>query len=416
MKIKILGSAFAALLLGVATTSCTNEVAVAPNRTNGQISMHVAKSPDVNVWSGSQTLYGTTRTRGEEDGFDEEFTQSKYLNDEVEVNLSINDIHANADGTQKYEVDDLITKLSMHVRSGVDVRVTLPVPKEYYCDQDDLYIFNNHGGDIFANGGTTKDGKSSVEVKVGKKRRGGSLPSTGGCGCMTDKGCNCDYHGPEGNCGCDNMECPCQKGIDNFSTRAATWTEDELTETVTLNIEFKDQCIEIWTEGLDQDIIDWCFEKFDDGLNFEVYNYYNRSNMPVVDENGNVTGGKQTATYACWTLSELKEHLDGSYIEFLNDGVMTWDLPDYYINAFTGKTISHDDQLEYRDCYVRLNEQQGDYYLYPYFNYAHNGFNMNLIYQNSELTFEEGEEDPSIDKMPDYDDFFGVGKATTPAE
>ena len=414
MKINFLSAALAVMMLGLFATSCSNDLTEEPGGSRS-IAMKLAKTPDINVWSGSQNLYGGTGTRADGNGFDEDYTQSKYMNDDVEVNLSINDVHTNEDGTQKYDATDLISKLSVHIRNGNDVKITIPVPREYYCDQDDLYIFNRHGGDIFVNGGEIEDNKSEVEVKVGTTRKGGSLPSTGGCGCMTDKGCNCDYHDADGNCKCDNMDCNCKKeGGENLLSRGATFTDDELTETVKLTIEFNPNEIVIYTEGLTEGIIEWCKQHFDDGLNFEVYNYYNRSNMPVVDEEGNVTGGAQTATFAEWSLSELKEALDGSTIEFV--GCIMSEAPEYYVNAFTGKTISHNGQLEYRDCYVRVIDNQGDWFEYPYFNYYHNGFNMNLIYQNLKLEFEEGEENPAYNHMPDYDDFFGVGKATVAVE
>ena len=405
MKLKFYGGALAALMLGFIATSCSNELPDGPQAAT-PLSMKLAKAPEVSVWSGSQNLFGESSTRSEIEGEESEGV-SRYVSDEVEVNLAISDVHELEDGTQKYDVDDLATKLSIHVRSGVDVVVTLPVPEEFYCDQDDLYIFNNHGGDLFANGGELENGRSEIEIVVGTKEKGGSLPSTGGCACV-DGECNCDYHGEEGNCGCDNADCPCTRG-----TRAYEFADDELTTTVKLAIEFTSEAIIISTEGITQGVIDWCYEKFGDGLNIEVYNYYNRSNMPVVDEEGNVTGGEQTASYAAWSLSELKAALDGSTIEFVGREKQA---PDYYINAFTGKTVSHGDELEYRDCYVRLTEQQGSMFNDGYYDYHYNGFEYNLIYRNKDVVLVEDEDDPAADKIPASEDLFVAGMASVPAE
>lgn len=54
----------------------------------------------------------------------------------VETNLSINDPH---------EVGDYISsKLSIHVRALTDVRVTLPIDKQFYCVADDMDISLSH--------------------------------------------------------------------------------------------------------------------------------------------------------------------------------------------------------------------------------------------------------------------------------
>ena len=55
---------------------------------------------------------------------------------EVEVNLSLN--------AEKDADDYIATKLSIHVRDTTDVEVLLPVPVDYYCAQDDLYIVQKH--------------------------------------------------------------------------------------------------------------------------------------------------------------------------------------------------------------------------------------------------------------------------------
>ena len=62
---------------------------------------------------------------------------------EVEVNLSVNDVHKDKNGNQKYNVADLVAKLSIHIRHAGDVEIFIPIENKY-CLNDDLYIFNTH--------------------------------------------------------------------------------------------------------------------------------------------------------------------------------------------------------------------------------------------------------------------------------
>lgn len=50
----------------------------------------------------------------------------------VEVNLAVN--------AEKEVGDYIATKLSIHVRDTTDVEVFIPVPRDYYCDSDDMAI------------------------------------------------------------------------------------------------------------------------------------------------------------------------------------------------------------------------------------------------------------------------------------
>lgn len=58
---------------------------------------------------------------------------------EVEVNFSINDKHTDPNGAN-YDTEDLVSKLSIHVRYPGDVEIFIPVGPEYYCAVDDLDI------------------------------------------------------------------------------------------------------------------------------------------------------------------------------------------------------------------------------------------------------------------------------------
>lgn len=84
----------------------------------------------------------TSTPPANQDGKDEvEFPTTS----EVEVNLSINDVH---DGN----IEDFVSKLSIHVRYANDVKITLPVPAGYYVDADDLYILHKHEEGLFKYG------------------------------------------------------------------------------------------------------------------------------------------------------------------------------------------------------------------------------------------------------------------------
>lgn len=44
---------------------------------------------------------------------------------------------------------------------------------------------------------------------------------------------------------------------------------------VTMNVEFKEDGIRVWTEGIDENVIDYCYNTYGDGITFEVWNYLN---------------------------------------------------------------------------------------------------------------------------------------------
>ena len=194
-----------------------------------------------------------------------------YLhNDEVEVNLSINDIHTN------YDIADLVSKLSIHVRKGTDVRIFIPVPAEYVIAADDMAILQMHKDDLSIYGGP-----QTLSYVI------------------------------DGN-------------------------------TVTLNCQFDANGITVWTDGINQDVIDYLMERNGDGINFEIYNYFNKGNSQL-------EWGEDPADYPALTESQLKEFLDKSTIDFLDE------YPTYYINAFGWKYVDGQptSDMSERDCIVR---------------------------------------------------------------
>lgn len=146
------------------------------------------------------------------------------IDNEVEVNLSINDELDNGDYTSSH--------LSIHVRAATDVEVFIPVPMEYYCQADDMAIVMKHEPNHMIHGGP-------------------------------------------------------------FVTEYKLKDSDLV---VTLTVAFEPEGIRITTNGITQEVIDWCQEKCQDGITFEVWNYFN----------DNITR------------ELLKKYLDKSTIRFLD--------------------------------------------------------------------------------------------------
>lgn len=318
MNKKIYGLAMGAMALSF-MASCSNDVNNdgPKDPANGDaLTMKVAKDPKVVIWTGNGTLAGT-RAEEEETNKANQGT-NKYDQKEVEINLSIQDVHQLQNGKSKYDVEDLVSHLSIHARAAVEtITVTLPVPAKYYCDQDDLYIYGSRMDGILdsfefpvedapqfdfdSNETTTTIADQEVKVKV-------------------------DFFAPiEG---------------------ATTTTENSK----------KDGYITVTVSGITQAVLDACKKDYADGINFDIYNYYNRASQYT-------TGG---AAYAVWTVEGMKEALDKSEVEFENvnkDSEKT--ILDYYINAFTRNGVGGDPitvkgtnqgaQEVLRDCKVALS-------------------------------------------------------------
>lgn len=175
------------------------------------------------------------------------------LKNEVEVNLHADEKHG----------DYLESHLSIHVRYATDVEIFIPVPKQYYCDKDDMEIVMKHELNHMVHGGP-------LELKYKLKD--------------------------------SDLE-------------------------VMLYLSYEDEGIHIWTDGINQDVIDWCAEKcHGDGITFEVWNYFNEA----LDLDG------------------LKSYLDQATIKFLDEA------PDYYVNAFADE----DGYKQENDCTVSIVDEQ----------------------------------------------------------
>lgn len=341
-----------AMMLGM-LASCSNDINNSPSGDDVDVKnlkMQLPKTPDLVVWSGNSTLantFGTTRT---ENAVGTRATQ-KYENDEVEINLSINDVHTLFNGeTPKYDVSDLVSKLSIHVRCATDVHVVLPVPETIYCDQDDLYIFNEHGQQF---GWEWKEGE---EEDVRELTFDEVLDQEGE---PTVIKIQTLYQGP--------YTAPPSPPVYSINTRSdIDWPTLMKNGGIIINV-----------EGITQGVIDYCNRQNGDGLNFEFYNYYNRANM------GN------PGVYEAYTFGQLKADLDKSLVDFsYNYPEDNYYIPDFYINAFNDVDGVDEDnnpttELFGQDCEVK--PYNADSFYLPYQGEHFNGSSYNWIYTNKRI-------------------------------
>ena len=308
----------AAAIIALGFASCTNEVKDPGMQEVGKdgATLNLLKSPDAIVWSG-QTVFGNTFGRAGDaseilDGMDEGFSLEttdgfKHIN-EVEVNLSLLNAHTNPKWDQN--ISDLVTKLSIHVRCATNVEVILPVPSRYVIESDDLYIFQEHYG-------TTSDGKGGY---LYEGAYGTSDTET------TVEGHLVTQLNPNAN---QTLDYKVVIGKDEAG--------NDITRTVTLHVDFilanpdaeneldRNGYIKVYTEGINEEVFAACYEHNGDGLNFEIYNYYQTAE---VEWKEGVKDGIVTGILSDETLDEIKEALNNSTIDFKEF------TPYYYINAF----------------------------------------------------------------------------------
>ena len=176
--------------------------------------------------------------------------------------------------------DGIVSKLSVHLRAATDVEIFIPVPAEFIIPQDDMNIFKAHNDELVYGG--------NPDVTI------------------------------EGS-----------EFVTEYSLNG---------HNITLTIKHGKDGITITTDGMTQDILDECQAQYGDGLNFEIYNYFEF---------------KEESEFA-WEnyWSVLKEYFDKATVRFTNE-------PDAYVNAFN-KT--EDGEKFERDCTVSIvDEQIGDY-------------------------------------------------------
>lgn len=117
---------------------------------------------------------------------------------------------------------------------------------------------------------------------------------------------------------------------------------------VALNVEFLPDGIRIWTEGINEDVIDYCQENYGDGITFEVWNYFNET----------------------ISRDDLLSLLNRATVRFLDSE------PDSYINAFTDAGGHRNPD----DCTVSIVEDQIDDFNNGKEGPHKNGSDFNMIY------------------------------------
>lgn len=260
--------------------------------------------------------------------------------DEVEVNLSVNDVHMNGD-EQKYDYADLWTKLSIHVRKATDVRVLLPIPAKYVVESDDFIIFQTH----------ENPNQSIYKDKT--------------------------THGQ----------------IESHTTSYTIngWTVD-------LTVKFYESypgypygCIEIETNGIEQEgLMEYLWETNGDGLNFEIWNYFETGTY----KEGQTTVGSDDLTYSSdltkgrlWNIlnSLYRNEFGATTIAFLDED------PSFYINAYgyewtaSGLQGSHNEEINPWDCRVEPIAHEGAFDMLTKYCYHLNDTPWNIIWHHNPL-------------------------------
>ena len=188
------------------------------------------------------------------------------------------------------------SKLSIHIRDTSDVEVFIPMPAEYICEADDMYIVQKHWED----------------------------------------------------------------GSYVYNSSPETVSMVVAGQTVTLTIEYvlkgDNPGIKVTTSGVNAEVLKACRTAFDDGLTFEVYNYYNYN---ILDEDGQITGTV--------TRDKIKSYLNQATVTFLNSGY-----PRAYINAFN--VLDGQTEANPLDCKVTPTDDTN----YP--KSEDTGFHKNVIY------------------------------------
>lgn len=130
---------------------------------------------------------------------------------------------------------------------------------------------------------------------------------------------------------------------------------------VSLNVEFENNGIRIWTEGIDQEVIDYCWDTYKDGITFEIWNYFNdpATSLPYI------------------SMEDLKAYLDQATVRFIDKD------PEQYINAFKeGENNNQKYSPENPDGKdFHVVPENSDRYQDSYEGHHYNGSSINDIYE-----------------------------------
>lgn len=221
--------------------------------------------------------------------------------DEVEVNLTIEG--ENNDAKQSH--------LSIHVRAATDVDIFIPCPLEYLCPADDMAIVMQHLEDKMKHGGDQVGGTAG-EVEGMVSHTYFKVGST-----------YLDFYVEFVKAGY-----PDSKG--------QVWEEDG---------------IHVWTDNINEEVIEYLKNNYGDGITFELWNYFNDD----------------------VTFDMLKPYFDRARVKFLDKE------PDAYINAYND---TESGEMYDRDCHVGIDDSQAGDYTDPVKGNHYNGSPYNDIYTN----------------------------------
>ena len=198
------------------------------------------------------------------DGKKPEIKELPKTHDEVEINLSVND--------EKENGDYIATKLSIHIRALTDVEVFIPVARDYYCDVDDMAIVYSHKLDP-----------------------------------------NYQYSNPGENAA-GNVYTYTYTVAGDYVVEGVTYTANEAINVI---VTYEENGIRVKTQGMTQAALDYLQYTYNDGITFEVWNYFN-----------SVITNEALETIPV-TRADLKPMFDQSTVTFTAS-----DHPEQYINAF----------------------------------------------------------------------------------
>lgn len=308
-------------LLIAVMAGCSNDISdIADTPDGNYVKMKVSQKPDFVTWSGNY-VFGDTRKNNL--SAEEDSQMSEYNGeDEVEINLSINDTHFADDSENKYGVEILMSKLSIHLRSASDLRIMLPLSSGYYCDRNDLYILRSHDIHRFIFGGETHQATYNFGPRKSPDAPMSPADNTDRLYTVTIK---------------------------------ATYMPANIEEEGYILVE---------TTGITEDVMAWCAENYGDGLNFNVYCYFNRAKADIEFENKVVNK------------DVLKTYLDKSTVGFTR-------IPDCYVNAIFELNKTNEEEggdVNPYDCIVTPEESQLKDFEKAKTGSHRNGSSANIIY------------------------------------
>ena len=281
----------------------------------------------------------------------------KKGSNEVEVNLSILDDHQRPG--KPNDAGDLWSKLSIHVRKGTDVRIVMPIPSAYVVESDDFAIFQKHllGEDSHNQTPVLSEDQKSHSITysiVGESFKQNIKDRY--TGVVTE--------------------------IVNNEWVGKSWS-------IILTVTFNEENIIVETQNIDQDLIDYLMAKNGDGINFEIWTYF-ESEEHIWDPNNEDAYKAEHGYVQAKEVNreDLRRKYNDSTIEFLDSH------PCYYINSFgfdgqyfdwtegdKGKGEGHYTQVEKNpwDCTVSVVGHYTHRGTYPHLN----GTSFNEVYEHT---------------------------------